>query len=230
MEMTRRVEPEWLDVLPPADPRAMRSRRDLERVNALMTNASIVADALRGALPTGRATIAEIGAGDGAFALRVARALPAGGASRFTLLDQQAIVSGDTRAGFERLGCSAHPVQADVFEWLANPATPRFDAVVANLFLHHFEADALGRMLAGIAERANVFVACEPRRSRTALVGSHLLGLIGCNDVTRHDAVASVVAGFHGRELSALWPASSGWTLEEGPRSLFSHLFVARRA
>jgi hypothetical protein len=85
-------------------------------------------------------------------------------------------------------------------------------------------------MLAGIAERASVFVACEPRRSRTALVGSHLLGLIGCNDVTRHDAVASVVAGFHGRELSMLWPQSTAWTLDEGPRGLFSHLLVARRA
>jgi hypothetical protein len=227
--MTRRVEPEWLDVLPSADPRAMRSRRDLVRVNALMTNASIVADALRGSLPAGPGTIAEIGAGDGAFALRVARALP-GRAATFTLLDQQAIVSSGTRAGFERLGCGAHPVQADVFDWLADPATPRFDAVVANLFLHHFESGSLSKMLTGIAERANVFVACEPRRSRTALVGSHLLGLIGCNDVTRHDAVASVVAGFHGRELSALWPASSGWTLDEGPRGLFSHLFVARRA
>ncbi len=227
--MTRRVEPEWLDVLPSADPRAMRSRRDLERVNALMTNASIVADALRSTLASWPATIAEIGAGDGAFALRVARALP-GRAATYTLLDQQAIVSSDTRAGFRRLGCTAHPVQADVFAWLADSATQRFDAIVANLFLHHFESGALSGMLAGIAERSNVFVACEPRRSRTALVGSHLLGLIGCNDVTRHDAVASVVAGFHGRELSALWPSTSGWTLDEGPRGLFSHLFVARRA
>jgi hypothetical protein len=194
-----------------------------------MTNASIVADALRGTLAAGPATIAEIGAGDGAFALRVARALP-GIAAAFTLLDQQAIISSDTCAGFERLGCSAHPMQADVFDWLADPATPRFDAVVANLFLHHFESGSLAAMLAGIAGRANLFVACEPRRSRTALVGSHLLALIGCNDVTRHDAVASVVAGFHGRELSALWPATSGWTLHEGPRGLFSHRFVARRA
>ena len=230
MEMTRRVEPEWLDVLPPADPRAMRSRRDLVRVNALMTNASIVAGALRGALRTGPATIAEIGAGDGAFALRVARALSVGGETTFTLLDRQAIVSGVTRAGFAGLGWNPHPVQADVFAWLGDRATPRFDAIVANLFLHHFESDSLTRMLAGIAERTNLFVACEPRRSRTALVGSHLLGLIGCNDVTRHDAVASVVAGFHGHELSALWPATSGWTLDEGPRGLFSHLFVARRA
>jgi len=228
--MTRRVEPEWLDVLPSADPRAMRSRRDLERVNPLMTNASIVADALRRALPAGPATIAEIGAGDGAFALRVARSLPVRGAAAFTLLDRQAIVSSATRTGFERAGWSVHPVQADVLDWLADPLTTRFDAIVANLFLHHFESAPLAAMLARVAERTGVFVACEPRRSRAALAGSHLLGLIGCNDVTRHDAVASVVAGFHGRELSAFWPACLAWTLEEAPRGLFSHLFVARRA
>jgi hypothetical protein len=52
--------------------------------------------------------------------------------------------------------------------------------------------------------------------------------LIGCNAVTRHDAAASVRAGFAGRELSALWPARPGWRLREGRAGLFSHLFVAR--
>ena len=228
--IARRVEPEWLDILPPADPRAMRSRRDLVRVNALMSNASIVAGALARALPAGAGHVAEIGAGDGAFALRVAGALGAGSGATFTLLDRQAIVEEGTRTALERLGWNVRSVERDVFEWLADPATPSCDAIVANLFLHHFESAALARMLARIAERTGFFVACEPRRSRTALVASRLLGLIGCNDVTRHDAVASVVAGFRGNELSALWPAPAAWTLEEVPRGLFSHLFVARRA
>jgi hypothetical protein len=101
MEMTRRVEAEWLDVLPPADPRAMRSRRDLERVNALMTNASIVADALRSMLPEGPATIAEIGAGDSAFALRVARALPARAPPLSRSSTSRRSSLSDTRAGFD---------------------------------------------------------------------------------------------------------------------------------
>ena len=71
--------------------------------------------------------------------------------------------------------------------------------------------------------------ACEPRRSRFALRASRLLGLIGCNDVTRHDAAASVRAGFAGRELSALWPDEAGWQIDERPAAPFSHLFVARR-
>jgi hypothetical protein len=74
-----------------------------------------------------------------------------------------------------------------------------------------------------------LFIACEPRRSAPALAASRLVGLIGCNGVTRHDAVASVRAGFTGSELSALWPAGPGWKLHEGAAGLFSHRFMARR-
>ena len=45
--MRRIVEPELLDGLPREDPRAIRSRRDLRRVNVLMRNHSVMADALR---------------------------------------------------------------------------------------------------------------------------------------------------------------------------------------
>jgi hypothetical protein len=55
------------------------------------------------------------------------------------------------------------------------------------------------------------------------------MGLIGCNDVTRHDAAISVRAGFRDGELSACWPIAAGWTLTEKRAPPFSHLFVARR-
>ena len=226
----RRVEPEWLDELPADDPRAMRSRRDLERVNALMANAGIVATEMKAALAKGAVHIAEIGAGDGGFALRLAAALPAprAGAS-FTLLDRQAIVSSATCAGLAARGWNAHAVEADVFEWLRQASTPSFDAIVANLFLHHFPAQQLGELLELVARKTRCFIACEPRRSAIALTGSRLLGLVGCNDVTRHDAVVSVRAGFRGGELASQWPRE-GWAIGEGPRGLFSHCFVARHA
>jgi hypothetical protein len=65
-----------------------------------------------------------------------------------------------------------------------------------------------------------------------SLAGSHLLGLIGCNDVTRHDAVLSVHAGFRGTELSELWREAQpdGWTLRESAAGPFGHLFSASRA
>ena len=45
--MDRRVEPEFLDQLPAEDSRAIRSRRDLQRVNAWMGNVGTMARALR---------------------------------------------------------------------------------------------------------------------------------------------------------------------------------------
>ncbi len=229
MASERLVEPEWLDQLPAGDPRAMRSRRDLVRVNALMANAGIVAGELKRALAQSPGHIAEIGAGDGAFAARLARSLPrpAVGAT-FALLDQQAIVAPSTRDALASRGWKAHCVEADVFDWLRDPETPVFDAIVANLFLHHFAPERLGELLALAARKTRCFVACEPRRSGFALAGSRLLGFAGCNEVTRHDAVVSVRAGFRGRELSALWPRA-GWTSRESARGLFSHSFVACR-
>ena len=229
MEMTRRVEPEWLDQLPPADPRARRSRRDLKRVNSLMSNAGIVARELGRALPRGAGRIAEIGAGDGSFALALARRLGPLAGGEFTLLDRQPLVTPETLEGFSKCGGVAHAVEADVFDWLRNASTPVFDAMVANLFLHHFEPRRLAELLELAAARTRVFIACEPRRSGVALLGSRLLGLVGCNDVTRHDAVVSVRAGFRGDDLAAVWPDGGSWILAERARGAFSHTFVARR-
>ena len=229
--MARAVEPEWLDTLPADDPRAVRSRADLRRVNGLMGNARIVAGLLRRSMPQPPAAIAEIGAGDGTFALRVTGALGTPGQhAEVVLVDRQPIVSPCTRDAFREHGWSARAESADVFAWAEANRDARYDAVFANLFLHHFQAPDLVRLLAAMAARTRCFVACEPRRSAFALAGSRLLGLVGCNDVTRHDAVASVRAGFAGTELSALWPEPASWRIEEGARGLFSHVFVAVRA
>lgn len=229
MEMLRRVEPEWLDELPAADPRALRSRRDLKRVNALMANAGIVLRELTREPAGSVRRVAEIGAGDGTFALRLANAMPSVDGAELTLLDRQRIVAPGTIDAISQRGWSPQVTQADVFDWLREASAPLYDAIVANLFLHHFEPRRLASLLELVAARTRVFVACEPRRSRTAMMGSRLLGLVGCNDVTRHDAVVSVRAGFRDGELSALWPQAGAWMLEEGARGLFSHCFVARR-
>ena len=211
MEGARVVEAEWLDELPHADPRALRSRRDLVRINALMGNARIVAAEL--ARTATLRSIAEIGAGDGSFMREVLRTLGARDVE-VHLVDRQPLGT----------------ITADVFDWLSNPGCPQLDAIVANLFLHHFETPRLARLLELVAQRARVFIACEPRRSALALGGARLLGLVGCNDVSRHDAVVSVRAGFSGGEISALWPRDRTWNLEERARGAFSHSFVARQA
>lgn len=226
----RRVEPEWLDTLVPADPRARRARRELRRVNALMGNARIVARELARGLGRDARSIAEIGAGEGGFLGTVAaqRSL-AGRRLHATLVDRQPCAE---RAMVDALGArgwQAMAVQGDAFAWLAAPE-PRYDAIVANLFLHHFEAPALRRLLALVARRTSLFVACEPRRSAAAGAGAACLALLGCGEVTRHDAAVSVRAGFVDGELAALWPDRSRWQLSERRRGPFSHLFVARRA
>jgi phospholipid N-methyltransferase len=231
MYIPRTIEPEWLDELPPDDPRAMRSRRDLRRINALMMNAAMVAcEFRRSCRENSPCMIAEIGAGDGTFMLRLAEktATPRQ-ATRIVLLDRQDTVSRRTLAEFAARGWQAESVMADVFEWLARPADQVYDVIVANLFLHHFDTARLTVLLSLAAQRARRFVACEPRRSGLALAGSRLLGLAGCNDVSRHDAVVSVRAGFDRQELSELWPASRAWILEERAFGLFSHSFVASR-
>lgn len=231
MNIPRTIELEWLDELAPDDPRAMRSRRDMRRINALMMNSTLVARELRCVFP-GKPprAIAEIGAGDGTFMLRVAGKISAQWhAMDVVLVDQQSLFSPATSEKFVAMGWKAQAVTADAFAWLAQPAEPIFDVIVANLFLHHFDAPRLAELLSLVAQRTRVLIACEPQRSGRALLGSYWLGVVGCNDVSRHDAVVSVRAGFRNQELSGLWPAGTAWTLREHARGLFSHCFVATR-
>ena len=110
------------------------------------------------------------------------------------------------------------------------PAPPRWDLISTNLFLHHFQGAQLSAVLAAVAARSDRFFACEPRRGWPALIGSHLVGAIGANAVTREDAVLSVHAGFRADEISQLWPdTGSQWRRREHAGGLFSHCFSARR-
>ena len=247
MMLARALEPETLDHLAPDDPVAQRSRRDLRRVNAFMGARRILARALAraGAVDAddeadaeAEADVAaplrilELGCGDGRLMLDVARhrgdRWP--GAS-LDLLDRQPIVDAATLAAYGAAGWRARPLVADVIDWAARgDSEPRWDVVVANLFLHHFEGDALRKILAACARRADALVACEPRRSRFALAASHLIFFLGANAVTRRDGVLSVRAGFIDGELGAAWPeAVPTWQVDEYDDGLFTHCLVARR-
>jgi hypothetical protein len=220
----RIVQPEILDTLPPDDPRALRSRRDLRRVNSCMGNDAIMAKALKGFFPGKPKQIVELGAGDGSFLLSVAQKtkLPD---VKATLLDRQKNVTAETLAAFSKHGWRAEVVIADVFDWPESSV----EIFVANLFLHHFENERLNELLRIICQRTKLFVAVEPRRAPLPLFFSRMLWAIGCNEVTQHDAAVSVRAGFSGEELSALWPDKQNWGLTERRAGLFSHLFVAQK-
>jgi hypothetical protein len=227
----RRVEPEWLDSMRPDDPRAIRSRRDLQRLNSWILQGGIMSKLLLSNCSNSPPrSMLDLGAGDGTFMLQVAQRLaPHWPNVTVILLDRQSIVSAETRRAFRTLGWRAEAVGADVFEYLERAAVPAVDAITANLFLHHFQHQQLERLLSLAMRRTRLLIACEPRRSKVALTGSRLLWAIGCNDVTCHDARVSVRAGFNGRELSTLWSEREGWDLQEHRAKLFTHCLVARR-
>ena len=240
--MPRIVAQETLDHLAPEDPAARRSRRDLVRVHRAMGTRSIASRAWRRLLSPQSARvplrILEIGAGDGSLLLGVARLLaPLWPPVQLTLLDRQDIVSPATLAGYAELGWSAQRQVADVLTWAARPedeapgtSLPRWDLITTTLFLHHFEGAQLELLLAAVASRTDRFFACEPKRAWLPLVGSHLVGAIGANAVTREDAVLSVHAGFRDNEITAAWPrAGDAWQTQEFAAGIFSHCFSARR-
>ena len=229
--MTRVLEPELLDELPASDARAIHSRRDLRRINALMGNARVIARFVRGFVRERgmkAVSIVEIGAGDGNIGRSVARGLwNEGVGGTLTLVDRVAQKVGAVKEceGWEQW--EVEVLEADVFDWMRG--AERADVVIANLFLHHFEDERLRELLGKCAELCDCFVAAEPRRSGLAEWIAGRVRLVGCNEVTLHDAEISVRAGFNGAELSALWPGGEKWTLVERRAGLFTHFFGATR-
>lgn len=231
--LPRRVQAELLDTLPADDPRAVRSRRDLRRINWLMGNAALLRRALDRIVAADTSPhLVELGAGDGSLMLELARHRGTRWRdAHVTLIDRHPCVSATTLQALRNPGWQVEVAACDVFDWLAQAQTSPHAVVIANLFMHHFAPTELARLMRAIAQRARAFVCCEPRRSRVALAGSHLLGLLGCNAITRHDAVLSVHAGFCDHELTTMWPApvarGSVWQVSETSVGLFGHRFVA---
>ncbi|MGH8658285.1 MAG: methyltransferase domain-containing protein [Gammaproteobacteria bacterium] len=231
MSFPRRVCPEILDALAGNDPRALRARKDLHRINTLIGQSFIMGRLLRAC--TGERpprVVVDLGSGDGRFSLRVARRLARRWLSvKLFLIDRQALVSATTLEAFRALGWEATSVTSDVFHWLTERPREPVDLVTVNLFLHHLQVSALLTLFQELAATTRAFVACEPRRSRIALAGCAFLAPAGIGKLIRHDARVSVHAGFMGKELSALWPQDDLWQIQEWRGGVFSHCFFARQ-
>ena len=225
--MDRAIEPELLDALPAADHRAIRSRRDLDRINLVMGSAKVIASELA-LCPERPLRVLELGAGDGAMFLKVVGRLKCAGHSEITLLDKNSQVRQEMVRELENFGWSVQSVTSDAFVWLREEKR-HYSVIVANLFLHHFDDTALRKLFGLIEQRCETFIAFEPRRSGWGLFFSQWVWLIGCSGVTCHDAPVSVRAGFKGHELFFLWPGKTDWALLEHAAGRFGHLFVARR-
>jgi hypothetical protein len=229
--MERIVLPELLDVLPPQDQSALRSRRDLRRLNAWMGHPRVMARVLQKNLMHQDARqIVELGAGDGHFLLSVARRLRGQWpGAKATLVDRLDVLDPQTREHFNQLGWNVHAEIAEATEWLRKTSPETTGAVISNLFFHQFQTEQLAELLRLAARSSRMVVALEPRRSWVPRLCGRLLWVIGCGPVTCHDGRISIRAGFAGSELSALWPDKKNWELVERPVGLFSHLFIARR-
>jgi len=222
--MKREVRRELLDELPAGDRRAIGSRRDLQKVNAWMGHAHIMVRALTSAfIDRSPRSIVELGAGDGTFLLRLAKSIaPRWKPLRVVLVDRQRLLSPRTKAELAALSWHVESLEMDVFEWLQRPHLEHSDVTLAN-----YSCTISWRTICEgsrhAAHQTGFFLACEPRRVILACAAA-LLGFIGCNDVSRHDAKVSVRAGFAEKELSALWPVDEGWRLMERQAGLFKPL------
>jgi SAM-dependent methyltransferase len=227
----RSLHSELVDELPPEHPAAIQTRRDLRRINTLMGHAGIFTRSLKKLFPgKSPSRVVEIGAGDGEILLRVARRLA--GQWRevdVTFLDLQDLLHEETKAAFAALNWTVRSVPGDIFQWFNESAGEKTDVILGNLILHHFSDAQLSTLFTAAASKADAFVAIEPRRGGWPLFCTRWLSLIGFCPVTCHDAPVSVMAGFRGRELSALWLNDGQWELCERRAGLFSHLFIARR-
>jgi hypothetical protein len=196
--MMRIVSPEQLDSLPHTDAAAIRSRRELRWINWIMGNHRWMARELKLRAAPG-ARVLELGAGDGGL-LEVVRASGGVEASRWNAVDLAPVPEGwPAEAGWH---------QRDVFS--ATPL-PGAEVVVANLFLHHFEAEGLMRIGGLLPAECRLILASEPARYVVHRVQGGWLGwLADFHAVTRHDMRCSIEAGFRGAELPDLL-GLNGW-------------------
>lgn len=192
----RVVVPEILDELAGDDPRALRSRQDLRMINAMMGNERWILRELQGT----EVGVAELGAGQGELLGKVAG-----------LLGERAVATGfDLQGKPKNLSKGLKWKQGDLFQNLGEEPSP---IVVGSLILHHFEEEQLlqlGQLLAGREK----LIFAEPLRSEIAVMeGYTLFPLV--NEVTRHDMIVSIRAGFHVGELPRLLGLEEGWVWEE---------------
>ena len=184
----RRVDPEILDELPPEDPEAIRSRRDLRRLNALMGSHRWLARRIRELRqPSWR--VLELGAGDGSLGTRLVRR---------NHLDPQLLGGLDLAPRPPAWPERATWTQGNVLATLWPPA----EVIIANLFLHHFNTPELATIGNRITESCQVLLCSEPARRRLHLWQAQLPALIGLvGRVTKHDMPVSIRAGFLHDEL-----------------------------
>jgi hypothetical protein len=197
--MNRILEAEILDHLDPADPGAVRSRRDLRHLDLFLGNSRWILRSLRRFCDCPDRLV-ELGAGEGLLCRRVH-------ASR----GWRSITGLDLIARPRNLPESIAWVSGDFIHTL-----PSLEAEVCygSLILHHLDAAAL-RLLGAELGRFSRLLFSEPYRGMFPLCMAALASpFVG--KVTWHDMPASIRAGFRKRELAGLLGLDpSQWEIRE---------------
>jgi hypothetical protein len=198
-KLERVIIPEILDSLNPADPRAIRSRRDLRLIDLYLGNSRWIVRQLKRQTPA-PARIIEIGAGEGDLCRKIQTSLPSSTVTGLDLIKRPANLPSDIQW-----------IGGDFFQTLPNIDA---DACVGSLILHHFSNEELHELGVRLQSfRSLTF--CEPLRSRLPLFLSKLSAAF-MSEVTRHDMPASIRAGFRPGELPALLGLDSKkWSVRE---------------
>jgi len=186
--MERKLTPELLDSLPPDDPAARHSRRDLRIFNAVLGSARWLRRVLPPLVRPGERVL-EIGAGTGELGASLARAG----------LTVDGLDLAPRPAGWP---AAARWHQGDA---LAFAGWGSYAVVAGNLVFHHFDAEALRVLGDRMSGAARVIVACELARwPSSRWLFAALCGLVRANTVSRHDGRVSIEAGFVGDELPTM--------------------------
>ena len=212
----RHVLPEILDSLPHDDPSALRSRDELRVINLLMGNHRWLLRMLRAQGLEGTRVL-ELGAGDGALAQQVWQA---------GLVPPQQWSALDLAPAPTDWPTGANWLQQDLFTL---STLPEADIIVANLFLHHFQNQQLLELGRRLPDTCRVLIACEPARRALHTWQGHLLSAIAeLSDVTHHDMLVSIRAGFIGSELADSM-GLKGWNTVASQTILGAYRLVAWR-
>ena len=209
--MNRMLTPELLDFLPADDAEAVRSRRDLVRINRILRNAAWWRNTVAPEIaPADR--VLEVGPGDGSTPL----------------------IDGFTVDGLDRFPRPSHWPREAGWHCLSAQSFcgwEDYDVIVGNLVFHHFCPRELRELGNRMARRARIIAACEPRRGRRFQIGFGMIArAIGLGRVTRHDGHVSIAAGFRDEELPhALGLDRSAWELRVTQSATGAYRMLALR-
>jgi SAM-dependent methyltransferase len=191
MLSSRVLKPEMLDSAPPVD--AERNLRDIARINRWFGGHRALLQVMDGLAGCREIfSVLDVGAASGDMGARIHRRFPL---ATVTALDRRGL----------HLRCTKGTrVIADAFHLPFRPAS--FDFVFCSSFLHHFPDGVVMELIASmhrVARRALVILDLE----RHPLAGHFLVatrGLLRWNQLTVHDGLISVGAGFRVEEIAAL--------------------------